>query len=65
MAVDMYVATVVLTQISEACSLHTLNTKGLELRDSQLLSLVTLLLSSVLNLNGSGMVGALDAALGT
>jgi hypothetical protein len=64
MAVDMYVATV-LTQISEACSLHTLNTKGLELRDSQLLSLVTLLLSSVLNLNGSGMVGALDAALGT
>ena len=43
----------------------TLKTYGLELNESQLLSLATPLRSCVLNLNGSGIVGALAAALGT
>ena len=43
----------------------TLKTYGLELNESPLLSLATPLRSCVLNLNGSGIVGALAAALGT
>ncbi len=42
-----------------------MNTNGLELSDSQLASRATLHRSSVLNLNGSGIVGARAAALGT
>ncbi len=51
--------------MAEVAQPVTLNTKGLELSESLLLSLVMLLLSCVLNLNGSGMVGALAAAFGT